>query len=1076
MQIKELIIKNFKSFKYTTIPFKKGFQVVVGPNGSGKSNIVDALLFVFGETSLKKLRVDKLSDLVNHNSTTKTARVRVVFVHEDKEYEVVREIDDSGKSVFLLNNKRKALNEVTSFLSELGISSSGYNTVQQGDVTRIINQTPEERRKIIEDLSGISLFDERKKEAEDNLKKVDKRLDKVSIALNERKPYVEQLEKEKEDAINYKELDEEEKILNANLFIKQKEYYQKQQEIEQEKVLCFREEIKTKEQDKKNLLEKESLLEQKIEETNSKLISHSEKTHETIGKRHVECLSQKEIVQNNISLKNLNVTSLEKEKNLQEQEQEKIVKEINDIDKELKTLEQEISSQAKEKEVVQKKIEENKNIYDKSKKQQIDIYDKINKINLNLEDLQDQLFEKKNLITTYNLEKENFETENRKKKERKDVLEKIYDKTLLEKEELSKDIKKINVNIDEKTKELDSNLKKQSELVVSLAQKKATLAFLEKQKKHFLNIKENNKLVKQKLKNNNNFVGFLEEVVDLKDSEQQIYSRYLVFKENKNVDKVIEDVKEYGDFSFVFLDVLGVNKDSLKDIIKKKQINSKAKIKGYYFDGFCYKKISLKETEVVIKELEKEQKEFDKESKILENLKEKIYSDEETVHAEKTTLSEKQVSFNTKQNLLEDLKEKINQESKTTMVKNFTLNVGQTKSKLQTLEKEIITLKSKKQDLEKQLSDSSISVQENLRDQNDALMSKINDLKQRQTQLTLKKQHLLEKKINTKKYVEDNTTKQEKLKKDLKEYFSQEKELDNKIKTLEQEINEANKEKQNLYMQKTKINNELSEASKNLSSIDLVISDIRNKISETDMNINTYKNKLDQIEQNLLLFDDITNIKKIDLSLEEIQSRLRSVRREKNAIGNINFNAIDSYNKLAKEYHEISDKYNVLLEEKEQVKNMLYEINLKKQKIFMDCFIKINNEFKNVILKMSKHLLGNLELVGESPLTSKLLINLTKNNKTKNIDIMSGGEKSVTALAFIFAINTYKNYSFYVLDEVDAALDDINSKNLLNYIKSISETSTIVSISHNNVLFNGADQVIGVTLKDHSSVIGLNIK
>ena len=192
-------------------------------------------------------------------------------------------------------------------------------------------------------------------------------------------------------------------------------------------------------------------------------------------------------------------------------------------------------------------------------------------------------------------------------------------------------------------------------------------------------------------------------------------------------------------------------------------------------------------------------------------------------------------------------------------------------------------------------------------------------------------------------------------------------------------------------------------------------------------------------------------------------------------INYINFNAIDSYNKLAKEYSEILEKYNILVKEKEQVKNLLSEINLKKRSIFIDCFKQINEEFKNVISKMSENLSGSLELIGEEPLDSKLLINITKNNKTKNIDIMSGGEKSVTALAFIFAINAYKKYSFYVLDEVDAALDDINSKNLLNYIKDISSRLSIISISHNNLIVSGADQVIGVTLKDHSSVIGLNI-
>ena len=109
MQLKELIIKNFKSFDYTKIPFKKGLHIVVGPNGSGKSNIVDALLFVFGSTSLKRLRVDKLTNLINHNTKANTAKVRAVMIDDlGNEIEISREIDKEGKSIFSLNDKKKA--------------------------------------------------------------------------------------------------------------------------------------------------------------------------------------------------------------------------------------------------------------------------------------------------------------------------------------------------------------------------------------------------------------------------------------------------------------------------------------------------------------------------------------------------------------------------------------------------------------------------------------------------------------------------------------------------------------------------------------------------------------------------------------------------------------------------------------------------------------------------------------------------------------------------------------------------------------------------------------------------------
>jgi chromosome segregation protein len=141
----------------------------------------------------------------------------------------------------------------------------------------------------------------------------------------------------------------------------------------------------------------------------------------------------------------------------------------------------------------------------------------------------------------------------------------------------------------------------------------------------------------------------------------------------------------------------------------------------------------------------------------------------------------------------------------------------------------------------------------------------------------------------------------------------------------------------------------------------------------------------------------------------------------------------------------------------------------------MDCFNKINSEFKNVISKMSKSLKGSLELFGNDPLTAQLMINITKNGQTKNIDIISGGEKTITALAVVFAVHAYKKSPFYILDEVDAALDDQNSESLLNYIKELSKSVAVICITHNSTIVSGANQVIGVTLKGNSSVIGLDM-
>ena len=122
---------------------------------------------------------------------------------------------------------------------------------------------------------------------------------------------------------------------------------------------------------------------------------------------------------------------------------------------------------------------------------------------------------------------------------------------------------------------------------------------------------------------------------------------------------------------------------------------------------------------------------------------------------------------------------------------------------------------------------------------------------------------------------------------------------------------------------------------------------------------------------------------------------------------------------------------------------------------------------------------GQLSLSNtEKPLEAGLVIEAKhKGQNLQNIDSMSGGEKSLTALAFLFAIQLYEPAPFYVFDEADAALDKENSSKIVGLIKEVSKQSQFIAITHNEALINEADQIIGVALnKQKSSVIGLKLK
>src|SRR3989344_4166459 len=120
LRLAKMRLKNFKSFRNAQLPFANGFTAIAGANGSGKSNIMDALLFVLGETSLKSLRASRLIDLVHTESNDGYAVVNLTLEGSERTYEISRTIDKQGKSVYRMDEKRVTLGEIQNLLAELG--------------------------------------------------------------------------------------------------------------------------------------------------------------------------------------------------------------------------------------------------------------------------------------------------------------------------------------------------------------------------------------------------------------------------------------------------------------------------------------------------------------------------------------------------------------------------------------------------------------------------------------------------------------------------------------------------------------------------------------------------------------------------------------------------------------------------------------------------------------------------------------------------------------------------------------------------------------------------------------------
>jgi len=185
-------------------------------------------------------------------------------------------------------------------------------------------------------------------------------------------------------------------------------------------------------------------------------------------------------------------------------------------------------------------------------------------------------------------------------------------------------------------------------------------------------------------------------------------------------------------------------------------------------------------------------------------------------------------------------------------------------------------------------------------------------------------------------------------------------------------------------------------------------------------------------------------------------------------IGAVNMRALEIYEKIEKEYKTFIDKKDKILSERESVLVMINEIDARKRELFMKTYEILDHNFKVIFSALSSKGEASLELEDKNdPFNGGLLLKV-RITGTKFLDIksLSGGEKTMAAIAFIFAVQEYDPAPFYILDEVDAALDKKNSEQLSQLIKNYSSKAQYIIISHNDGIISEADTLYGVSMNE----------
>ena len=300
------------------------------------------------------------------------------------------------------------------------------------------------------------------------------------------------------------------------------------------------------------------------------------------------------------------------------------------------------------------------------------------------------------------------------------------------------------------------------------------------------------------------------------------------------------------------------------------------------------------------------------------------------------------------------------------------------------------------------------------------------------------------------------------------------------LERLEEQIKEIAEKLGALIKQRDEINNQLVDLKTNKQ---LKIADVE-KTAEQIESFKARRRELEPIfEATRKELEDagvvIEQLEPTEMSIDEINAQITKLQKKMDDLGAVNMRAVEEYDAMLVRQTELNTQIETLSSERKQIMERMQGYEDLKKETFLKTYNNINENFKDVFHKLSDGE-GTLILESlESPFTGGLTIEAQPRDKKKQrLESMSGGEKSLTALAFVFAIQRYMPAPFYAFDEVDANLDGINVERLASIVQLQAKDTQFIVVSHRKPMIESANRTIGVTQKEKgiSKVTGVKLR
>lgn len=966
MYLKEIITTGFKSFAdKLDIKLDDKITCIVGPNGSGKSNVVDAVRWVLGEQSVKSLRGEgSMSDVIFSGSKSRNplnvASVELVFDNTDHfinvpytEISIKRKVYRTGENEYYLNGEKCRLKDVVNLLLDTGMGKESFNIISQGEVEKILSNSPSDRRIIFEEAAGILKYKKRKEEALRKLDRTHNNLDRVNDIIAELENQVGPLKEQSEKAVEY--LENKKGLDNYEVALLSYDIENCNQQLEQAK-------------SKKEQIDKEIVT---ISNENSKTDVSSLEDSNRLEK-------------------------LEKEKATLNNELLKVTEEVEKINSE-KLLLKERSKTNKEEDKVKEKIR--------------DVLEEKGRLERNVEVIKEEQASLK--ITLEEAENKNSDLEKKidSEKKKKNLLISNYSK-------YDQDI----ISLNHKINSLKVEIEQSSDLPSSIRNilKSTTLTGIHNTIGNIINTEDKyTKALNIAISANKNFVITTDEesakkaINYLKDNHlgRATFFPLTVIKERHIDIETLNLIKNSTDFIAVLSDVITYNQkykniieNQFGNIIISNDIDSANRLSRLIKNR--YKIITLDGDVINVG--------GSMTGGSISKTKSVIMTKQELKYAEE------------KEKYLKDELDKI-------------------KSELEEVNKKIANLE--EQNYQKTKDKVGIVEQYN---------AKENELK-RLTQELIN----VSKEWESLDAISNNqvSSKEQELIKSFHEMSSLKEQLLLKIKNLTKEIDELKakiEEDQATYKLKNSTLRNLEKESRELEI----------SINRLDVKIDNMLNILANDYE--LTFEKAKSDYKLDIEPDEARIKVNTYRANIKRIGMVNLAAIEEYERVNTRYSFLTNQKEDLLKAEETLLEIMNEMDDVMKEEFKSTFMAIQIEFQKVFKELFNGGQATLKLTDPSDMltTGVEIVASPPGKKLTTISLLSGGEKTLTAISLLFAILNVRSVPFCLFDEVEAALDEANVAGFGNYLNHYRDKTQFLIITHKKKTMEYANTLYGITMQE----------